>query len=83
MPDLTDVEARSVERPAGPLRPLGWVFIALYALAFMATSLVLIAPLLVTLALKVNSLVGIEQAWPSSRRPGRWWPWSATRSSAG
>ena len=62
MPDLTDVEARSVDRPPGPLRPVGWVFIALYALAFMATSLVLIAPLLVTLALKVNSLVGIEQA---------------------
>ena len=62
MPDLTDVEARSVERPPRPLLPVGWVFIALYALAFMATSLVLIAPLLVTLALKVNSLVGIEQA---------------------
>jgi MFS family permease len=34
----------------------------LYALAFMSTCLVLIAPLLVTLALKVNALVGIEQA---------------------
>ena len=41
---------------------VGWGFIALYALAFMGTCLVLIAPLLVTLALKVNSLVGIDQA---------------------
>jgi MFS family permease len=37
-------------------------FIALYALAQMGTSLVFLAPLLVTLALKVNTLVGIEQA---------------------
>ncbi|MGW1342723.1 MFS transporter [Kribbella sp. NPDC002412] len=40
-------------------------FITLYALATMGTSLVFLAPLLVSLALKVNSLVGIEQA-PSS-----------------
>src|SRR5450631_266554 len=44
---------------------VGWGFISLYTLAFMSTSLVFIAPLLVTLALKVNSLVGIRQA-PSS-----------------
>jgi MFS family permease len=44
------------------LRRVGWGFISLYTLAFMSTSLVFIAPLLVTLALKVNSLVGIEQA---------------------
>jgi MFS family permease len=44
---------------------VGWGFISLYTLAFMSTSLVFIAPLLVTLALKVNSLVGIKQA-PSS-----------------
>ena len=31
-------------------------------LAFISTSLLFLAPLLVTLALKVNSLVGIEQA---------------------
>jgi MFS family permease len=37
-------------------------FIALYALAFMGTTLVLISPLLVTLALKVNSLVAIDDA---------------------
>jgi len=41
---------------------VGWGFISLYTLAYMSTGLVFIAPLLVTLALKVNSLVGIEQA---------------------
>ncbi len=41
---------------------MGWRFVVLYALAFMSTCLVLIAPLLVTLSLKVNSLVGIDQA---------------------
>ncbi len=41
---------------------VGWGFISLYALAFMSTSLLFLAPLLVTLALKVNSLVGIDQA---------------------
>ena len=41
---------------------VGWGFIFLYTLAFMSTSLLFLAPLLVTLALKVNSLVGIEQA---------------------
>ena len=44
---------------------VGWGFISLYALAYMSTSLLFIAPLLVTLALKVDSLVGIERA-PSS-----------------
>ncbi|MEO6116279.1 MAG: MFS transporter [Pseudolysinimonas sp.] len=37
-------------------------FIALYTLAYLSTTLLFIAPLLVTLALKVNSLVGIERA---------------------
>ena len=41
---------------------VGWGFISLYTLAYMSTSLLFLAPLLVTLALKVNSLVGIEQA---------------------
>src|SRR3954447_12867140 len=41
---------------------VGWVFIALYAAAYLATSLVFIAPLLVTLAPKVNSLVGADRA---------------------
>ena len=39
-----------------------WSFITLYALAYTSTCLVFIAPLLVTLALKIDSLVGIEQA---------------------
>ncbi|GAA3813983.1 MFS transporter [Nocardioides panacisoli] len=43
-------------------RRVGWGFVTFYALAFLGTCLVLIAPLLVTLALKVNSLVGIEAA---------------------
>ena len=41
---------------------VGWGFISLYALAYMSTSLLFVAPLLVTLPLKVNSLVGIKQA---------------------
>jgi MFS family permease len=41
---------------------VGWVFIALYTLAYMGTCLLFLAPLLVTLALKVNSLVGIDRA---------------------
>jgi MFS family permease len=55
-----------VLKPESPVvHRVGWGFISLYTLAFMSTSLVFIAPLLVTLALKVNSLVGIRQA-PSS-----------------
>ena len=41
---------------------VGWGFVALYAAASTSTSLLFIAPLLVTLALKVDALVGIEQA---------------------
>ncbi|QJY49011.1 MFS transporter [Pseudonocardia broussonetiae] len=41
---------------------VGWGFISLYALAYMGTGLVFIAPLLVTLALKINLLVGTDQA---------------------
>ena len=37
-------------------------FIVLYTLAFLSMSLLFLAPLLVTLALKVNSLVGAAQA---------------------
>jgi len=43
-------------------RRVGWGFISLYTLAFISTSLMFIAPLLVTLALKVDSLVGLESA---------------------
>jgi MFS family permease len=41
---------------------VGWGFISLYTLAYISTSLLFLAPLLVTLALKVNSLVGIQKA---------------------
>lgn len=44
---------------------VGWGFVTLYASAFIGTSLVLIAPLLVTLALKVETVVGDDRA-PSS-----------------
>src|SRR3954449_13387499 len=44
---------------------VGWGFITLYASAYIGTSLVFLAPLLVSLALKVNSLVGLDRA-PSS-----------------
>jgi MFS family permease len=52
------------ERTSTPRR-VGWGFIALYALAVTSTSLVFLAPVLVTLPLKIASLVGIDQA-PSS-----------------
>jgi MFS family permease len=59
--DRTAAEAGLEREPAAAHR-VGWGFIALYTLAFISTSLLFLAPLLVTLALKVNSLVGIEQA---------------------
>lgn len=48
-------------RPSATRR-VGWGFITLYALAYLGAILVLLAPVLVTLALKVNALVGIERA---------------------
>jgi MFS family permease len=59
--DYPPADAAPVDDPPS-LSRVGWGFIALYALAFMSTSLLFIAPLLVSLALKVNSLVGIKQA---------------------
>src|SRR5690348_12959885 len=41
---------------------VGWGFVTLYGLSFTGNALVFIAPLLVTLALKVNDLVGIHDA---------------------
>jgi MFS family permease len=63
----TAAEAALEPEPAAAHR-VGWRFISLYTLAYMSTSLLFIAPLLVTLALKVNSLVGIERA-PDSLAP--------------
>jgi MFS family permease len=47
---------------AAPTQRVGRRFVGLYAAAFTGTCLVLVAPLLVTLALKVNSLVGADRA---------------------
>jgi MFS family permease len=57
----TAAEAALEREPAAAQR-VGWGFVSLYTLAYMSTSLLFLAPLLVTLALKVNSLVGIEKA---------------------
>jgi MFS family permease len=51
-------EARAAQR-------VGWGFISLYMLAYMSINLLFLAPILVTLPLRVNALVGIKQA-PSS-----------------
>jgi MFS family permease len=60
---LDRTAAESALEPESPAaHRVGWGFISLYTLAYISTSLVFIAPLLVTLALKVNSLVGIERA---------------------
>jgi MFS family permease len=56
----TSPHAREPEAPEMPR--VGWGFIALYTLALMGTSLLFLAPLLVTLALKINSLVGTDRA---------------------
>ena len=43
-------------------QPVRWSFIALYALAYIGTILLFFAPLLVSLSLKVNDLVGTDRA---------------------
>lgn len=53
---------RSTVSTAPEPASVGWSFIGLYALAFISTSLLFIAPLLVTLALKLNALVGADRA---------------------
>jgi MFS family permease len=50
-----------VRRGPAPVR-VGWGFATLYALSYTGGSLLFLAPLLVSLALKVNDLVGIEAA---------------------
>lgn len=45
-----------------PTSRVGWGFIALYALSYTGGSLLFLAPLLVSLAVKVNDLVGIDAA---------------------
>ncbi|WP_246078356.1 MFS transporter [Modestobacter excelsi] len=47
---------------APAVRRAGWGFIALFAAAYLGATLQLLAPLVVTLALKVDSLVGSDRA---------------------
>src|SRR5579862_7526178 len=63
VPEVSGPAAEAALEPESPAaHRVGWAFISLYTLAYISTSLLFIAPLLVTLALKVNSLVGIERA---------------------
>jgi MFS family permease len=52
----------ALRRDSRPVERVGWGFIALYAAAYMGAILLFLAPLLVSLSLKVNSLVGIDRA---------------------
>jgi MFS family permease len=54
------VSVRESESPE--LHRVGHGFVSLYTLAYISTCLLFLAPVLVSLALKVNSLVGIDRA---------------------
>ena len=60
--DRTAAETAPGPEPPPMAHRVGWRFISLYALAYIGTILLFLAPLLVSLALKINSLVGIERA---------------------
>ena len=65
MPDISGPRNRTpiaVGPPGGPVERVSCGFIALYVLAYMGTILLFLAPLLVSLSLKVNALVGIDRA---------------------
>ena len=63
---FSDLAGRTADASApAELERVGWGFVLLYMLAYTGTSLLFLAPLLVSLALKVNDLVGIDAA------PGR------------
>ena len=86
-PPPAGVEATRLDQRTfiAPQQPVRWRFVVLYALAYIGTILLFLAPLLVSLSLKVNALVGTDRApnacrW--SRAPARSWPSSPTRSSA-
>jgi hypothetical protein len=62
-------DQRALEPEPPGARRVGWGFISLYTLAYMSTSLLFLAPVLVTLALKVDSRLGRRAAcWPRSFR---------------
>ncbi len=61
-PGLSDEPAGSSAGVEGAPNRVGWAFITLYALSYTGGSLLFLAPLLVSLALKVNDLVGIDAA---------------------
>ena len=61
-PDRTAPETEMGRESPPVAHRVGWGFISLYALAYIGTILLFLAPLLVSLALKVNTLVGIERA---------------------
>ena len=52
---------RTLSRPTGHAT-VGWRFTSLYALSYAGGALLFLGPLLVSLALKVNDLVGIDEA---------------------
>jgi MFS family permease len=66
MPDPSGPSTGNAPVGAGPDHrpeaPVGLPFIALYALAYIGTILLFLAPLLVSLSLKVNALVGTDRA---------------------
>jgi MFS family permease len=59
---LGDGPGRSATGTTGVPSRVGWPFITLYAVSYTGGSLLFLAPLLVSLALKVNDLVGIDAA---------------------
>lgn len=61
--DSTSNEASGlVAAPDTPSKPVGSGFVTMYALAYMGLWIALMAPVLVTLPLKLNALVGAENA---------------------
>ena len=61
-PSVEHPPSREVVASApGPAR-VGWPFVSLYALSYAGGALLFLAPLLVSLALKVNHLVGLQAA---------------------
>ena len=61
IPALRQGPATVEAEPSAP-QPVGPGFVSRYALAYLGTCLMLVAPLLITLALKIDSLVGKDRA---------------------